>query len=134
MEMSNSVNELKNVHGLQLALKLADSEIRRQIFDTLDTNDLKGEAGWTAFIELFKQHEMDAFETWRKFKHFCRKDGQTVDDYIMCYEKYKAKMRRFKMDLGQHIHGLNRLCAANLSDAQLRIAMREVHTEYPNEM
>ena len=43
-------------------------------------------------------------------------------------------MRRFKMDLGEHIHGLNLLCGANLSDAELRITMREVNTKYPNEM
>ena len=52
----------------------------------------------------------------------------------MCYEKYKVKMRRFKMDLGEHIDGLDLLCGVNLSDAALRISMREVNTEYPNEM
>ena len=77
---------MKNVHSLQLKLHLPEgSEIRRQIFDTLDTDDLKGKAGWTAVIELLKQHyEKDdnttAFETWREFKHFCLKDGQTIDD------------------------------------------------------
>ena len=43
-------------------------------------------------------------------------------------------MRRFKIDLGEHIQELNLLCGANLSDVELRIAMREVNTEYPNEM
>ena len=58
---------MKNVHSLQLTLHLPEgSEIRRQIFDTLDTDDLKGKAGWTAVIELLK--------------HFCLKDGQTIDD------------------------------------------------------
>ena len=83
----------KSVHGLQLALHLSESsEIKGQIFDRLDTDDLKGEVGWTTVIELLKQHyEKDdnttAFETWKEFKNFCHKDGQTVDDYIMCYEK-----------------------------------------------
>ena len=38
------------------------------------------------------------------------------------------------MDLGEHIDGLDLLCGVNLSDAALRISMREVNTEYPNEM
>ena len=107
---TESINELKNVHGLQLALHLPEgSEIICQIFDTLDTNDLKGEARWTTVTELLKQYyEKDdnttAFETWREFKNVCRKDGQTVDDYVISYEKYQVKMGRFKMDLGEHIH------------------------------
>ena len=66
---TESINELKNVHGLQLALHLPEgSEIICQIFDTLDTNDLKGEARWTTVTELLKQYyEKDdnttAFET-----------------------------------------------------------------------
>ena len=75
-----------------------------------------------------------AFETCIEFKNFCRKDGQTLDDYILCYEKCKVKIRLFKMDLGEHIDGLNHLCGTNLPDAELRIAMREVNTEYRNEM
>ena len=63
----------KSVHGLQLALHLSEgSEIKGQIFDRLDTDDLKGEVGWTTVIELLKQHyEKDdnttAFETWKEF-------------------------------------------------------------------
>ena len=50
---AESINELKNVYGLQLALQSPEgSEIRRQIFDKLDTGDLKDEAQWTAVIEL----------------------------------------------------------------------------------
>ena len=37
------------------------------------------------------------------------------------------------MDLGEHIHGLNLLCGTNLSNAELRIAMCEVNTEYLND-
>ena len=50
---AESINGLKNVYCLQLALHLPEgSEIRRQIFDKLDTGDLKGEAGWTAVIMI----------------------------------------------------------------------------------
>ena len=50
---TESLNGLKNVHSLQLALHLRDgSEIKRQIFDTLDTEDLKSEAGWKAPLRL----------------------------------------------------------------------------------
>ena len=52
------------------------------------------------------------FETWGEFKNFCRKDGKTVDDYIMCHEKCKVKMRRFKMDLRGHMYELNLLRGA----------------------
>ena len=50
---AESINGLKNVYGLQLALHIPQgSEIRRQIFDKLDTGDLKDEARWTAVVEL----------------------------------------------------------------------------------
>ena len=55
---AESINGLKNVYGLQLALHLPEgSEIRRQIFDKLDSGDLKGEARWTAVIELLSSLE-----------------------------------------------------------------------------
>ena len=48
---AESINGLKNVYGLQLALHLPEgSEIRRQIFDKLDTGDLKDKARWTAVM------------------------------------------------------------------------------------
>ena len=50
------------------------------------------------------------------------------------YEKYKVRMRRFNMELGERIHGSNLLCGASLKDDELRIAMREVDNENPNEM
>ena len=92
-----------------------------------------------AVCELLKQHykkddNTSAFETWKEFKIFYRENGQTADGYITCYEKCKIKMRRFKMDLSEHIHGLNLLRAANLSDPELCTSMREVNTEYLNEM
>ena len=40
-------------------------------------------------------------------KIFCFKDGQIVGDYVMCHEKCKVKMRQFKMDFREHLHGLN---------------------------
>ena len=37
------------------------------------------------------------------------------------------------MDLGERIHELNLLCGASLKDDELRITMREVDNENPNE-
>ena len=52
---------------------------------------MKGENGWKAVIELLETHQKDnnllAFETWREFHTFNRKEGQSINDYIMCYEK-----------------------------------------------
>ena len=36
----------------------------------------------------------------------------------MYYEKYKVRMKRFKMDLGECIHGLNLLCGVNLDESE----------------
>ena len=43
-------------------------------------------------------------------------------------------MKRYKMELGERVHGLNLLCGANLSDDELRITMREVDGDKPDEM
>ena len=131
------VTGLKNVHGLQLALHLPDnSEIRSQVFDSLDIEELKGDTGFDKVLELLqnnysKDENTSAFQTWKEFKSLCRKDSQTIDQYIMTYDQYKSKMRRYKMDLGERIHGLNLLCSAN---NELQIAMREVDHEKPDEI
>ena len=52
----------------------------------------------------------------------------------MIHEKYKLKMKRYSMDLGERVHGLNLLCGANLRDDELRIAMREIDSDDPENM
>ena len=85
---SNMVG-LKDVHGLQLALHLPEgSEIRRQIFDSIDTDDMKGDDGWKHYS---KDDNTAAFETWKEFRNFTRRSDQSVDQYIMCYDQYKVK-------------------------------------------
>lgn len=137
---TENVTGLKDVHGLQLALHLPEnSEIRCQVFDSIETDQLKGEEGFKKLIELLENHyakddNTNAFQTWKEFKLLCRKDGQSIDQYIMTYDAYKIKMKRFKMDIGERIHGLNLLCGANLEDRELQIAMREVDHDKPEEM
>ena len=65
---TESIDGLKDVHVLQLALHLPEgSEIRRQIFDKLDIDDLKGEAEWTTVIELLKQRR-EKYDSTTTFK------------------------------------------------------------------
>ena len=82
---TSGVSGLKDVHGLQLALHLPDgTEIRRQIFDTLDTDEMIGEDGWKAVIDLLEKYykkddNTTAFDTWKEFRNLCRKEGQTIE-------------------------------------------------------
>ena len=137
---TSNVVGLKDVHGLQLALHLPEgSEIRHQIFDSIDTDDLKGDDGWKKIIDLLKKHyskddNTAALETWKDFKNFTRRSDQSIDQYIMCYDQYKVRMKRYKMELGERVHRLNLLCRANLSDDELRITMCEVDGDKPDEM
>ena len=137
---TSKVTGLKDVHGLQLALHMPErSEIRQQLFDSLETEEMAGEDGWIAVIKILEDHyqkddNSSAFETWKEFRALSRQQNQSIDEYIMLYEKYKLRMKRYKMDLGERIHGLNLLCGANLADDELRIAMREVNSDQPDEI
>ena len=68
------VSALKNVHGLRLVLNLPEgSEIRRHLFDTLDTEQMTGDDGWKTVIELLescyrKGDNAEAFDTWKEFR------------------------------------------------------------------
>ena len=137
---TRNVAGLKDVHGLQLALHLPKgTELRRQVFDAFSTEQMAGDAGWTNVIGLLcKYYEKDdntaAFETWKHFRTFIRSDGQSIDDYIMSYEQCKLRLKRYKMDITERIHGLNLLCGAGLTDEELRIAMRDVNGDTPDTM
>ena len=128
---------IENVHGLQLVLNLTGaSEIRRHLFNTLGTEQMIGDDGWKTVIELLesyykKNDNAEAFDTCNEFRTLCRKNNQTIKDYIMIYEKYKLKMKRCSMDLGERVHGPNLLCGANLQDYELRIATREIDSDDP---
>ena len=110
---TSNVVGLKDVHGLQLALHLPEgSEIRHQVFDSIETDDMKGDDGWKKIIDLLKKHHSKddntaAFKTWKEFRNFTRRSDQSVDQYIMCHYKYKVRMKRYKMKLGERVHGLN---------------------------
>ena len=43
-------------------------------------------------------------------------------------------MKRYRMELGERVHGLNLICGANLSDDELQITMRELDRNKPDEM
>ena len=92
----------------------------------LDTEQMTGDDCWKTVIELLesyykKDNNAEAFDTWKEFRTLCRKGNQTIEDYMMIYEK--LKMKRYSMDLGERVHGLNLLCGANLQDDELRIAI-----------
>ena len=135
---TSNVVGLKDVHGLQLALHLPEgSDIRRQSYYSIDTDDMKGDDGWKKIIDLLRKHyskddNTAASETWKEFRNFTRSSDQSVDQYIMCYDQYKVRMKRYKMEFEERVHGLNLLCGA---DDELRITMREVvDGDKPDEM
>ena len=75
-----------------------------------------------------------AFETWKEFRNFTRRSDQSIDQYIMRYDQYKVRMKRYKMELGERVNGLNLLCGANLSDDELRITIGEEDGDKSDEM
>ena len=76
---TKDVSALKNVHGLQLVLNLPEgSEIRRHLFDMLDTEQMTGDDGWKRVIELLESYykeddNAEAFETWKEFRTLCKR-------------------------------------------------------------
>ena len=78
-----------------------------------------------------KDNNTAAFKTRKEFRNFTRSD-QSIDQYIMCYDQYKVRIKRYKMELGERVHELNLLCGANLSDDELRITMHEVDGDKPD--
>ena len=65
---------------------------------------------------------------------FLKKPDQTMDQYIMAYDDYKTKLEKYSMKLPERIHALNILSSSCLNDSELRIAVREVDLEKPDEM
>lgn len=49
----------------------------------------------------------------------------------MIYEKYKLEILRYSMDLEQRVLDFNLLCSANVQGDKLRIGMREIDSNDP---
>ena len=61
---TTNVAGLKDVHGLQLALHMSEgSEIRQQLFDSLETEEMAGEDGWAAVLEILESHYQSQLES-----------------------------------------------------------------------
>ena len=71
---TKDVSGLKNVHGLQLVLNLPEgSEIRRYLFDMLDTEQMTGDGGKQLLNyqnHYKKDNNAEAFKTWKLFRLF----------------------------------------------------------------
>ena len=123
------ITSLTDMHGLQLALHLPEgSEIRTQVFDTLEPEEMTGNEGFGKVLALLEKHyakdeSSTAFQAWKDFKTLARSKEQSIDNYVMMYEQSKLKLKLYKKDLNERIHGLNLLCSANLDDDALRICM-----------
>ena len=135
-----NVNWLKDCHAAILTLRLPESsEIRRHIIETLKPEEMAGDDGWNAVIKLIEEHyKMDdvagSFSVWRDFRKLERQPEQTIDQYILSYDRFMNLMKRHKMDLPPMIHGLNLIYSSKLSDNDLKIVMREVDNDKPEDM
>ena len=49
----------------------------------------------------------------------------------MIYEKYELEILRYSMDLEQRVLDFNLLCSANVQEDKLRIGMREIDSNDP---
>ena len=131
---------LKDSHAATLTLKLPEgSEIRRHILQSLQPEEMKGEDGWTAVIKLIEEHyKMDdvagSFTVWKEFRELERQQDQSIDQYILSYERFVNRMKRYKIELPPKIHGLNLLYSSSLSSDDLKIVMREIDVDEPDQM
>lgn len=135
--VTQEVPAWKYVHGAQVVLNLPEgSEIWKYVFEMLNTDQMTRDAAWktiTGFLESYykKDDNAEAFETWKEFRNLSRKQNQSIDDYIMIYEKYKLEILRYSMDLEQRVLDFNLLCSANVREDKLRIGMREIDSNDP---
>ena len=104
-QATQNVPWLKDSHGATLTLGLPEgSEIRNHILQTIQPDDMKGDDGWAAVIELIKEHyRMDevagSFTVWKEFRELQRQQDQSVDQYILSYERFVNQMKRYKIEL-----------------------------------
>ena len=131
---------MKDNHAIILTLKFPEgSEIREHLFESFSVDEMKGEDGWTAVIGLVEEHfkkegSINRFMVWRDFINMKRKESQSVDEYILCYEKNRKRLQSNKMALDDELQAYILLDGARLSSDDLKIAMRELDNDKPNEM
>ena len=75
---------------------------------------------------------------WGEFRKLSCDKGQTINNYIICYEKCQVKMRWFKKDLVGPVHRpflfFYFFFETNLFNDELCLAIHKVNTEYPGEI
>lgn len=123
---TEGVPGVKDNHALQLALHLPESgQIRFQIFDSIDRKNERR--------CLDKSHR----SYWEILQKKVTTPQHSKREKVLKYNTkigYKMWIKRFKMDVCKRIHRLNLLCRPGLTDTALRITMREVNNNEPEQM
>ena len=101
----------KKKQGMAIALSLPEddkNQIRDKVFNEIDMDLLKDEDGVETIIkfldDVFKKDELsEVYEHYVNFDRYKRDSKETMDRYILEFEKLYNKTKKFKMDLPQSV-------------------------------
>ena len=101
----------KEKQGPAVALSFSEndpSHIRAKIFSDLKIEGLEKETGMAALVEfmdkLFKKDELtEVYEYYVSFDRYKHSQGESVEGYIMEFEKRYSKTKNYGMELPQNV-------------------------------
>ena len=101
----------KKKQGLSVALSLPEndkSQIRDKVFNEINLEDLKTDNGietLVAFFDsVFKKDELaENYEHYVNFYRYRKDSSDSMENYILKFEKFCDKTKKFKMELPESV-------------------------------
>ena len=125
----------KKKQGIAIALTLPEQDesgIRDKVFSDVKLEDLKKDDGVETLInfmdKLFKKDELsEAYEVFTDFERFKRKSTESMEVYVMDFEKLYNKTKRFNMTLPESVLAFKLLEGSGLEQKDRQLALTGVN-------
>ncbi|XP_057310466.1 uncharacterized protein LOC130648431 [Hydractinia symbiolongicarpus] len=132
----------KQKQGIAVALSLPEedsTQVRDKVFSEISIADLNKEDGIDTLIafmdNLFKKDELtDMYEHYTNFDRYKRKSDETIESYIIEFEKLYNKTKKFDMGLPDSVLAFKLLDGACLKHSDRQLILTGVNYEEVNTM
>ncbi|XP_057302644.1 uncharacterized protein LOC130636814 [Hydractinia symbiolongicarpus] len=132
----------KQKQGIAVALSLPkedSTQVRDKVFSEISIADLNKEDGIDTLIafmdNLFKKDELtDMYKHYTNFDRYKRKSDETMESYIIEFEKLCNKTKKFDMALPESVLAFKLLDGACLKHSDRKLVLTGVNYEEVNTM
>lgn len=130
----------KASQALTVALSFdEDSDVRDKIFNEIGLDELNVDGGMQKLVQhldgWYKEDELTgAYTAWNSFNNYRKNAGESMEAYILEFQKKSKSLTKFKIDIPNSVLAFNLLDGAALEHREKQLALTAVDYKQPSKL